>query len=107
MKTYYVLQNLFTENDIKLIDLAIKGMMLANSLERHADQRKTYGQFSEALKWIVNIVYDEYPEAGDKIMNGWQFEGCDGEDFINYVDSLIREDTSTVADLLTGVCVEV
>lgn len=107
MKTYYVLQNLFTANDIKLIDLAIKGMMLANSLERHADQRHTYGSFSDALRHTVKIVYADYPEAAEKIMDNWQFEGVDAEDFINYVDSLIREDTSTVADLLTGVCVEV
>lgn len=107
MKTYYILQNLFTENDVKLIDLAIKGMMLANSLERHSNQSETYGAFSQALHHTVRIVYAEYPEVGDKIMDNWQFEGVDGEDFINYVDSLIREDTSTVADLLTGVCVEV
>ena len=107
MQQYYVLESLFTANDIKLIDLAIKGMMLANSLERHADQRHTYGKFSEALHQTVAVVYAEYPEAGDKIMNGWQFEGVDGEDFMNYVNDLIKEDTSTVTDLLTGVCIQV
>lgn len=107
MRHYYVLQNLFTENDVRLIDLAIRGMMLANSLERHDDQRHAYGGFSKALHSIVEIVYADYPEAAAKIMDGWNFDGVDGEDFITYVKEIIKEDTATVADLLTGVVVEV
>lgn len=91
-----ILQNKFNLNQVELIDHAIKGMVLANAMEDHADQRGCFGGFSNALTSLFKEVYGD--RVGEEIYNRYQFELYSGDEFMKWFDEIVAEDVRTAAE---------
>lgn len=103
---FYFLKNIFNSDDRYLIDFAIRGMAVANSAEVHAGQHDgCYGCFSEALQRIFITVYG--PDAAAAFYNRYNFDHSSGEEFIEWFDAIIKEDSGEITDMLCQASIKV
>lgn len=101
----YILENKLTPQHVTLIDYAVRGMMLANSMELHADQGGTYGGFSKALTSLLTEVYGE--TIGALIYNRYNFDHYSGAEFIEWFNAIIAEDKISVSAYMESTAITV
>ncbi len=94
----YIIKNKFTPEHVELIDSAVKGMMRANAMEEHSDQRGCYGGFSDALTRLLKEVYGE--EIGAEIYNRYNFDHYSGEEFIDWLNAIITTDQHSLNSIV-------
>ncbi len=103
---HFFLKNIFTPDDKDMIDWAVRGMMKANACEEHAGQNDgAYGGFSDALRRIIRVRYGD--DAADSFYNRYNWDHYCGEDFFEWFDAIVKEDTREVTDMLAGASISV
>jgi len=103
---HYFLKNIFTADERIMLDCAVRGMYAANISEIHSGQNDgAYGGFCDALERLIITKYSD--SAWSSLYNRYNFDCTDGDDWINWFDQIVKEDTSAIADLLTHAVVQV
>lgn len=103
---HYILKNLFDSEEREMIDFCVRGMYLANVSEIHSGQNNgAYGGFCDALERLVTIKYS--PEAWTSLYNRYNFDSTDGDDWLTWFDNIVKEDTSEIADMLSGATIQI
>jgi hypothetical protein len=103
---HYFLRNVFTNGERDMIDCCVRGMHAANISEIHSGQNDgAYGGFSEALERLITTKYSD--AAWSSLYNRYNFDCTDGDDFIDWFDEIVKQDTSEIADLLTQATIQV
>lgn len=103
---HYILKNEFTTDEKMMIHFAVRGMYLCNLSEMHSGQTSgAYGGFCDALERLITIKYS--PEAWASLYNRYNFDCTDGDDWIEWFDNIVKEDTREIADMLSGATIQI